>query len=243
MKPGQDAIMDDREERPRARIVSLLLDNIADDLRVIGPAFRDLLHRTVSPRRLTPITDRAALTALVDEHASHLAQSSVYAYCRARTGFMAPKLFDEATFVEGLDIAKWEAFAAGLSDLLVVVEGLLRAHLPADPQARADIFQAVYDEILDAHDVPAHRLDWADARESFARRIAWGVAGAPRTANDVAEGMGRVVFEFLPIHENMRRPDEEMVLNSVRFRMVRTMEDIAVRLQTAPLAASLAAAD
>lgn len=233
--------MDDRGSGTRTRLVALLLDNVADDLRVIGPAFTDLLRRTISPRRLTPVADRDSLVALIDEHASHLAQSSVYAYCRARTGFMAPKLFDEATFVEGVEIAKWEAFAAGVSDLLVIVEGLLRDHLPADPGARAGIFTKLHDAILCAHEVPSHRSDWNDAREAFSHRIAWGVAGAPRTANDVAEATGRVVYEFLPIHENMRRPDEEMVLNSVRFRMVRSVEEVTRRLQPEALAASLAA--
>lgn len=52
---------------------------------------------------------------------------------------------------------------------------------------------------------------------------------------------GKVIFDHLPFHEDMLRFDEEMVVNSVRFRMLRFWEDLHRRLDGAAVTDDLLA--
>lgn len=219
---------------------SALWRMLAEDAREVVPALADWFDRIVHRQARAPVADRAALTAALAEHARFLGQSSVYAYCRARTGFMAPKLFNEEAFVESAGQAAWEAFAACLADMTLVVEGALRGVGPAAPPARAGLFKALYRDALQQEGIPAHRSDWSDAIQAFDARIAFAVEGPVRGTNEIGETAGRTIYDHLPFHDDMLRPDEEMVLSSVRFRMVRTVDDLLARIDRPRLDADLA---
>lgn len=222
-----------------ARRGSTLRRMLAEDVREVVPALTDWFDRILHRRAREPVTDRAALAAALAEHARFLGQSSVYAYCRARTGFMAPKLFNEEAFVESAGQAAWEAFAACLADITLVLEGALRGTGPAAPATRAALFADLYRDALLREGVPDHRTDWSDAIQAFEARIAFAVEGPVRSANEIGETAGRTIFDHLPFHDDMLRPDEEMVLSSVRFRMVRTVDDLLARLDRPRLGADL----
>lgn len=228
------------ENTPRSNW-RIVLDGIADDVRIVMPALRDSLLSFATRRKGPPIADFDGLADALVAEAQHVAQSSVYAYCRARTGFMAPKLFDEKEFLASLDVTRWEAFAACLADFAIIVEGQLRDALPEDNGARRNLFVQLYRNGLARYPAPEHRDGWDDAIERFDQRIAWAVENAPRPADDVAGAAGQVVYDHLPVHPDMRRFDEEMVVNSVRFRMCRAAEDFPRRIDFPVLTASLSA--
>lgn len=186
------------------------------------------------------ITDAAGLIASLSAEAAHVAQSTTYAYLRARTGFMAPRLFTEQPFLDGLEVTRWEAFGAVLSDLFVIAEGELRPHAGGYADRLSTALVARYRMELMRHPPPAHREGgWNGLSEELDLRLKDAQKRPVESCDSVASRAGRHIFEFLPLHPDMRRLDEEMVVNSVRFRVLATWQALKPRTDFAAIAADL----
>ena len=178
----------------------------------------------------------------LDEQAAYIAQSSAYSYCRARTGFMAPKLFAEAEFVVNLDRSKWATYLAVLEDLLITLEWEMRGWGLAPEALHAGLCD-VYNGILSGRPRPPEREEpWPKADDGFARRLAQSQMAAPKTTGELSQHSGKVLFNTVPIHPDMKNIDEEMVVNSVRFRLLRFAEELPARLDAAALRIAMGAA-
>jgi hypothetical protein len=209
---------------------------MATDLRAIG---RRLLARL----REQPIATAEAFRNFIQERAALVAQKCAIDYCRGKTGLASYALFTEKPFLEALDVCRWETFAAVLEDLILLAEGQLRAHVPAERQARlAAALLGLHSAVLAAWPPPAHRPGgWNDAIERFAARLRSASAAQPRPALQLADHSAKRLFDTLPIHLSMRKLDEEVVYGAVRFRMVAISQEMRRRLSAADLAASLTA--
>ena len=84
-------------------------------------------------RRRT-VADVAALQRFLDSRASHVAQTTLYGYLRARSGTRFPVLFENDAYVVSINHAKWQMWLACLSDLSVYAGGLLavRSQAPSE---------------------------------------------------------------------------------------------------------------
>lgn len=192
--------------------------------------------------RPAPIASAEALGTFIGQRALFIAQKCAIDYCRGKTGLASYALFTEKPFLDALDVCRWESFAAVLGDLLLIVEGRLRLHLPAERLADLrEALLALYRRTLEAQGVPAHRpAGWADAIAEFAARLAGAGDAPPVKALDVADHSARRMFDTLPIHSNMRELDEEPVFGAVRFRMIAVSTEMQRRFAPAQLAAALA---
>jgi hypothetical protein len=216
------------------------IGSLARDWREIAPALRSLFTaRRHMPRH---IAEPADLPQALSREAAFLAQSSVYAYCRARTGFMGPKLFDEPAFLGSIEICRWQAYVACLSDLFVLIEGRLRGAYPGRQETLADQLTALFATALQAQEEhPPEPRDWdADVAE-FRSRLARLQLAAPLPIVILVEYSAQAIYDHLPFHEKLLRPDEEMVFNSVRFRFLRCAEDLDRKIDFAAMARLLAA--
>jgi len=200
---------------------------------------RRLKERLGLPGRLRRPSELADFVA---GSAAYLSQASVYSYCRARTGFMGPKLFDEEPFVQSVEVCRWETYAASLGDVALVLDGALRAQAEEPPEARLALLHDAHAAGLDRHPLPAHRPQgWGDAKETFAGRLARAQLARPAAPAEIAAHAGTVLFEHLPFHASLLRHDRDMVINSMRFRMARFADELDRRLDLAALAAALQA--
>src|SRR5690606_14611445 len=75
--------------------------------------------------RQKPVTSLADLANFIDSRASFVAQASLYGYLRTRAGQRYPQLFENASFITAINIAKWQIWLACVSDLSVYAGGLL----------------------------------------------------------------------------------------------------------------------
>ena len=201
-----------------------------------------MLQRLLARLRPAPIATRDALGTFVQERASLIAQKCAIDYCRGKTGLVSYALFTEKPFLDALDVCRWESFAAVLGDLLLIAEGRLRPHVPAERRASLrEALLALYRQTLEGQPVPAHRpAGWADAIAEFAARLENAGRAPPPKALDVADHSARRMFDTLPIHINMRELDEEPVFGAVRFRMIAVSTEMQRRFAAADLAAGLA---
>lgn len=203
--------------------------------------WRRLVDRLAPPA----IATEEALKRFLEERSAFIAQKCAIDYCRGKTGLASYALFTEKPFLEALDVCRWESFAAVLGDLLIVAEGQLRAQVaPEQRRALSRRLEGLYATMLAALPVPAHRPQgWDDARAAFAQRFRASLDAGPREASDVADHSARRLFDTLPIHENMRELDEEVVFGAVRFRMIAVSQELRRRLSAAELARRLVADD
>jgi hypothetical protein len=155
------------------------------------------------------VATRDELADFLAAHTAYVAQRTVLEYCRARTGLNWDKLFGEQAFLDGLEVCRWEAYAALLADVAEFALILLRRQSPADPQVYLPGIAEAARAALLRHPVPRHRASW-DA-----------------------------IFGYLPIHPDLRREDREMFRNSVRFALCRVFDEVARRLDVPLLEAAL----
>lgn len=193
--------------------------------------------------RPAPIATTGELQTFVRERAFFLAQKCAIDYCRGKTGLASYALFSERTFLDALEVCRWEAAVTMLGDLLILAEGILRPQVPAGQrQQLCDALLALHAAILAALPAPAHRAQgWRDVADNFSLRLAAARVREPQKALDVADHSARRLFDTLPIHASMRDLDEEVVYGSVRFRMISISDEMHKRLAAARLVQQLLA--
>ena len=173
------------------------------------------------------VDSAAKLETFLDQRSAFIAQKCAVEYSRAKAGLFWSSLFREEPFLASLAVCQWEAYAAVMIDVAVLLDAKLRA---ADPEATgpvlADAITQQARRRLDAYPRPPHRPDgWDDVVEEVARRLAQAHLSPPKQAREIGKESAKRVFEVLPIHQNIRGHDYQMVQNNIRFNLVRTAED------------------
>lgn len=190
-------------------------------------------------RRNEPITDPAGLRRFLESRAAYVAQTSLYGYLRTRAGMRYPELFDDDTFVRSINFAKWHLWLACLSDIAVYAGGMLAHGAQVPPEAAGRLMRELVDATLAATGSPP------DADEEFsehARRVAarlalcnWAAVGDDDGA--FVESPPALV-KWAPIIDELKRLDEAIVTNSVRFRWQEVRRDLRRDLDAAAVMTS-----
>jgi hypothetical protein len=199
-----------------------------------------VLQRVMARLRPKPVATVDALKIFLEERSLLIAQKCAIDYCRGKTGLASYALFTEAPFLKALEVCRWEAYAAVLGDLLILLEAHLRSHVAAEERARlGKALCALHAEILRAT-LPAHRPEgWGDVLAAFPLRLAAASAAPPQGAAEVADHSAKRLFDTLPIHSSYRELDEEVVYGAVRFRMVAMHQELQQRIAGAALVQEL----
>lgn len=186
------------------------------------------------------IASASGLRQFIAGESAVIAQKTAMGYCTAKTGSFSYALFQEKPFIDALAICRWEAFAAVLSDMLVIVETALRPHAPGHGDAIGRALAGLYAGILRSHPPPRHRPEgWAEAIAAFQERLGAVQAGPPVEPAAVATASGRRLYEVLPLHTNYRIDDEQVIVASVTFQMVGVSDMLRRRLDGPAVARDL----
>ena len=181
------------------------------------------------------------LADFVAAQTAYVAQRSVIEYCRARTGFNWEKLSLEQSFLDRLEVCRWEAYAIVLAEVAELALIRLRRDGVADPEAYLPGLVAAAHAALLRHPVPGHRTSWTDAAEAIERHLARAVLAAPRPVHLVGIRSADAIFDLLPIHADLRPQDREMFRNSVRFAICGAFDAMSRCFQVPALEAALLA--
>lgn len=204
------------------------------------PRLQGLATRWRRPR----IETLDALAELMAAQSAFVAQKCTIDYCQARSGLNWPHLQKEAVFRQALDRARWEAYPLVLSDIGIMIEGLLRPVVAE--QARQVLVHwliKAYADSLERYGPPRHRpphATWADEVEHFRRRIGLVQLAPPRPVHEVGGESGGALHKLMPMHPSLTRLDAEMIGNNVKMRLCRVYEDLERDLDRAAIAAELA---
>ena len=164
-----------------------------------------------------PIDSVAALENFVSTRSAYIAQKTLYGYVKTRMGIRYPAMFEDATIVASLNIAKFNVFAACLSDLTIYAVAVALADCPVGNDARTAMARRCYAAGLRANDVEAPaEFSAQDCIAEFDRRLAetdWQRAGTPE---NFTRSPGALV-RWAPIADNLKKLDTEIIENSVKF--------------------------
>ena len=191
--------------------------------------------------RRKAVTTRPGLEDWLDRQAAFLAQKSIYEYCRARSGVLSSKLFQEVSFKAALDRARWSAYPLTLRVVALMVEQTLRPHAGADTiSLRAGLKRAT-EEVCRRYPTPPgfDAAFWPDAEARIGQRIGQAGLAAPRAVKDLPLEIADEFFSVLPIHPDLRGHDFELVTNNLRVNLCRAYEDFVAAAELPGLAKAL----
>jgi hypothetical protein len=200
-----------------------------------------VLRRLLGRTRAPPVMAANELADFLGAQTAYIAQRSVIEYCRARTGLNWDKLFAEPSFLDRLEVCRWEAYAVVLAEVAELALIRLRRQGAAAPATYLPgLVQTAHAALL-RHPVPAHRTSWTDAADAIERHLAQALMAAPRPVHLLGVYSADVIFDLLPIHADLRRHDRVMFQNSVRFAICGAFDEMTRRLDVPALEASLLA--
>lgn len=195
--------------------------------------------RLFGAHRLHAVTDRESLKTFIETRASFVAQTSLYGYLRTRAGMRYPELFDDDVFVRSINIAKWQIWLACLSDLSVYAGGLLSRSSRYQSATIRKLLLQVTDDILSETGIPQ------DAGPEFQKDATQIQERLHATSWQEFEDNEQVftlsprsLVDWAPIIDELKQLDEEIVINSVRFRWQKVRQDLRKALQAETLLAS-----
>ena len=178
--------------------------------------------------RQQPIDSPDALSRFLDERASFVAQTSLYGYLRTRAGMRYPELFDDDVFVASINIAKWHLWLDCLADISVYAGSRITQRAPRELVRIAPMMTSVTDNILARTGTPAeagseYQVHAGQVRNRLARTD-WLAVGDDEAAFVASPAS---LVRWAPVLEELKALDEEIVLNSVRFRWQEVRRDFS----------------
>jgi hypothetical protein len=194
-----------------------------------------LLRRLFVRRNRPSVMTLDELGHFLGAQTAYVAQRTVLEYCRARAGVNWDKLFGEQAFLEALEVCRWDAYAQVLAEIAELALILLRRQDHADLRACLQGVDAAADAALRRHPVPAHRESWDFVAAMVARQLSQSLLAAPRAVHLMGFGAADAIFAQLPIHPHLRREDQEMFRNSVRFALCGVFDQMTRRLDAPAL--------
>lgn len=187
--------------------------------------------------RTEPIDSLAALSRFVATRSSYVAQKTLYGYLKARMGTRYPSMFENEVFVQSINIAKFNLFAACLSDLTIYSVAHATKDLGGTPSLRRTIALECYAEALRENNAEAPpEFDRKEAVASFTRRLDetdWRYAALQR---ENFTHSPRALYRWAPIAPELKSDDTDILANSISFAwsevrqgFLRTLDVDAVR--------------
>ncbi len=188
-----------------------------------------------------PIETIEQFEAFMNSRSAFLAQKCVVEYCRARSGLLWEKLFKEAAFKTALDYSNWYSFTIAYSFVAEMMEGIFSERCQVGREGLAAYLSDVGARTFASYDLPAG-VDsdfWDKAREQLDNALAEALLRAPKQVKEIPKPRVKLIFESLPIHEDVRSYDYELIQNNIRINLCRIYDDFIADADLDALAAAI----
>lgn len=176
-------------------------------------------------RKGPEIVNRDDLLEFIDTRAAFLIQKNIYDYTRARSGPYFKVIIKEAEFAQSVERSRWTSYPLALAAIAEMIYGIFYHDAPSRSALVEGISKAAL-EVFDRYPVPAPigETEWAKAREDLKLRMTQVGLHPPKAVKDIFMPTARQIYDALPIHEELRKSDFEMIQNQLRINLV-TMYD------------------
>lgn len=185
------------------------------------------------------IDSREGLLDFIETRAAFLIQKNIYDYTRARSGPYFKVIIKEEEFRQSVELSRWTSYPLALAAIAEMVYGALYHSVPSRSALVQGISKATL-EVFDRFPVPEvlGEAKWAQAREDLKLRITQAGLHPPKLVKDIFMPSAKAIYDALPIHEELRKSDFEMIQNQLRINLVTMYDEFEQRTdKTAVLAA------
>jgi hypothetical protein len=181
-----------------------------------------MMQKLLARWRKPPIVSVTGFTEFLERNAWLVTQKSVVGYCVVKTKLPVHEILKEKPFADAYSIAIWDSYPAVLADLMEVGLNYLRATDPAREPLWASRLGDFYESLVNAHPVPAHRIDgdWSADVSALRLRLHAALDTPSRQIREISLQSAERLFAKLPFHERLRGPDAPAVIANVQFLMV-----------------------
>ena len=190
----------------------------------IGAFLKGLLRRE-------RIGDARALQSFWQRRAAFMAQKCVIEYCRARAGLNWQRLFAEAPFQQAVHAASWRAWRLTVLDVAEMLDAVLRPAAP-DHAALLGWLRRAGQELIEQETArnplpEGLGADFAETGQARLKALLEELAGRDALpVKDIPRARAGEIFDIIPIHADLKAPDEDYVFNTLRANLVRTADDL-----------------
>jgi hypothetical protein len=176
-------------------------------------------------RKPSPIRNSADFGAFLATRSAFIAQKTLYGYVKTRMGMKYPAMFEDEAFIESLNIAKWQTYAACTSDLAIFMAAQIYRKT-GDRAEAAKIASHWHGRVIaERFSDPEFNGNPGELTESFANRLAlidWNHMLEPEGAFTLSP---KELVRWAPIEDNLKKMDAPLVKNSIRFQWQRIRSD------------------
>ena len=167
----------------------------------------------------SPIARVPQLEEFVSTRAAYVAQTSLFGYLKTRMGREYVKIFNDDRFLPSIERAKWEIYAACLSDLSVYAASLVseRGGLERDGviSLARHLHSACVDDTFKGEFAESIRSETLSGFEGRSGSTIWANTAVGETAFSLSPA---ALADASPVSEEYRELDREIVMNSIRLR-------------------------
>lgn len=172
-------------------------------------------------KKRKPVDDFGKFLEFLATRASFVAQKTLYGYLKTRMGTKYPELFSDDMFVESINIAKWNIYAACLSDLSVFMTAQFAVNHPGklSDKQRAEIARQIYHATLaDRFSNNEFKGSVDPLIQDFETRLLGVNWNNVHEAENAFITSPASLVKWSPIADELKKYDAEIVRNSIRFQ-------------------------
>lgn len=178
-----------------------------------------------------PVRTCREFESFLGTRSAFIAQKTLYGYVKTRMGMKYPTVFKDDVFIESLNIAKWQVYAACLFDLAIYMAARTYA-LTGDPKEASAIALSSFRAVLDTRfDNPEFTGSTGDLLDAFERRLAFADWNYCSQGEGAFKDSPPALVRWAPIDGALKRYDGEIVRNSIRFQWQRIRHDFETVFQ------------
>lgn len=169
-----------------------------------------------------------ALIEFIHTRSAYIAQTSLYGYLKTRMGRDYIKIFKDEDFAPSLSTAKWQIFAACLSDLSVYSVAKLGLTDPSQnvrcaihchrisvlKTFKGETAERMKNKVVQDFNIRCEAIIWANA----------AIGASALSLSPLA------LANCSPVSDEFKELDQEVVMNSVRFRWSNICDELINRL-------------
>ena len=184
------------------------------------------LFKAFMPKK--KITNLDELENFIQEKSAWVSQVTLYGYLKTRMGTRYVLHFENDTFMESVNLAKWNMYSVALQDLTFFIFSYLKSnHKYQDVKNAEEIFFRILDDET-SNNMPTYIID--EAKKNFNERlknIDWDNYYSDIPFNPSALSL----YQWAPIAEELKTLDRKIVLNSVILKWDIVKKEFSERIK------------
>jgi len=158
------------------------------------------------------ISNLDELETFIQTKSAWVSQVTLYGYLKTRMGTRYVLHFENDTFMESVNLAKWNIYAVALQDLTFFTFSYLKANMNYhDVKKSKEIFLKILDDEI-SNKMPTNVIE--NAKKNFEERLQ--VIDWNSHYNDLPFNPSALsLYKWAPIADDLKTLDRKIVLNSV----------------------------